>query len=300
MPQVLHTRMAGGGSMLPVAMTKPRKPAMHHRTHTIGTILLGWLLALPLAAGPRLVIEPADFEWGRQPDNKGTYEFLFTLRNAGDAPLEITNVRPGCGCTKVDLKQNTLAAGESTTMSGVLDTKGIEGHMRKGIILTTTDPERRTVVANLDIRFPFNCQGLRMRMTSYAARLQRDALWVYVQVENCDAAKAIQIQGVEVRQGWTCVDSLPITVEPEMRQLLRLTRPVEEGTEPDAFSDLPFKILSDSPLTPELEGSISYRPRASASLDVTQPSASSAPKVRWPMVRPLAAAPAGAQPDPGQ
>ncbi|MBN2449689.1 MAG: DUF1573 domain-containing protein [Lentisphaeria bacterium] len=269
-----------------------------HRVWGLVWAVCAALCVSRLVADPVLLLEPATYEWGRQAENKEVYEFSFKIANEGDSELEITNVRPGCGCTKVDLKKSKLAPGESTQMTGTLRTTGVEGKMNKGIILTTNDPKRKTAIAGLDIRFPFNCQGLRMKYTTYGARQQQDSLQVYVYMENCEAEAAIQIKAVELPEGWDCPDTLPLAVAAEDKQTLRLVRQLAPGTVPEPFDALAFKVLTDSDKTPEVTGSISYRPRVAASTRVTQENANEGearPAVRWPLTTPLvpAAATAG-------
>ncbi len=257
--------------------------------------LVGWAsvgLSAVLCGGPRLGLNPRTYEWGRQAENKGVYEFSFTLKNEGDEPLEILNVRPGCGCTKVELKTRTLAPGASAQMTGRLTTKGVEGHMRKGIILTTNDPQRKTAIAGLDIRFPYRGEGMKLRYPVYGARVRRGALWAYVHVVNCEEKTPIQVQALELPEGWNCLEKLPVTVPPEEKQTFRLMKPLAKGEQPAAFDDVHFRVLTDYEKTPRLEGTIRYHPRAPRSTVVSKvaggrKSRKTGPVIRWPMTTPL-------------
>ena len=68
----------------------------------------------------------------------------FKLTNAGDADLEITQIRPGCGCTKAEAGKNKLAPGESTTINALFDTTGFSGEVNKAVTVMTNDPTRGT------------------------------------------------------------------------------------------------------------------------------------------------------------
>ena len=73
---------------------------------------------------------------------------------------------------------------------------------------------------------------------------------------------------------------------------MRLTRPLGEGVEPEPFSDLAFRIITDCEKTPYLDGKINYRPRAPTATTVSKPVAGAevkkdGPTVRWPMTTPL-------------
>ena len=214
--------------------------------------------------GPVIVLEPPTFDWGRQAENKGEYTYTFTVKNGGDEQLQITRVRPGCSCTKVELKKQSLAPGESTEMTGALSTKGVEGAMQKGIILTTNDPLHQSTVANLAIRFPINGQGLRIRGTPTPARLRQDALWAYVMVENCEPDKPVQIQAMELPEGWDSPQALPVTVPAEDRISVVLTKPLGPKAEPQVFDGLAFTLVTDSAKTPRVQGTLAFRPETRA------------------------------------
>ncbi len=219
------------------------------------------LLACCTAWGaPLIELEPQAFDWGRQTQNKGEYTYAFKVKNAGDEVLQISNVRAGCSCTKVDLKKKTLAPGESTEMTGSLTTTGIEGVMQKGIILTTNDPQHPNAVASLAIRFPINGQGLRIRGTGLPARWREGALWAYVTVENCEPGKPILIEAMELPEGWDCTQTLPITVPPEDRATVILSRKAAVAAETQTFADLPFTLVTDSVKTPRVQNTLTYRP----------------------------------------
>ena len=255
------------------------------------TLLSSGLLAwCSVWAGPSIVLEPPTFDWGRQTENKGEYTYTFTVKNAGDEELQITRIRPGCSCTKVELKKQNLAPGESTEMTGALKTTGVEGAMQKGIILTTNDPLHQTMMANLAIRFAINGQGLRIKGNPVAVRLRQDTLWAYVMLENCEPDKAIRIEAMELPEGWDCQQTLPVTVAAEDRTSVVLTRPLGANVEPQAFDSLPFTVVTDSAKTPRVQGALSYRPETRGTA-VSAPAGqlaggTGAPAVRWPMAKP--------------
>ncbi len=243
-------------------------------------------------AAPALVLEPTVFDWGRQTENKGEYPFTFVVKNAGDQELEITRVRAGCSCTKVDLKKDKLAPGESTEMTGVLTTKGIEGPVQKGIILTSNDPVHQTTIANLTIRFPINGEGLRIRGNPVWARLRDGALWAFAVVENCEPQTPIKVEAMELPEGWDSKQTLPVVVAPEERQTLVLVRNVAEDAAATPFDGLPFTLVTDCPKTPRVSGTLNYRPETFGAAAGTAAPQGEAPKVRWPMARPAGLTPA--------
>lgn len=64
----------------------------------------------------------------------------FAIRNEGDAPLEILDVRPACGCTVADYT-STIAPGESGTVHAEVETSAFNGPIAKPIAIFTNDPE---------------------------------------------------------------------------------------------------------------------------------------------------------------
>jgi hypothetical protein len=175
-------------------------------------------------------------------------------------------------------------------MTGALKTAGAEGAMQKGIILTTNDLLHPTTVANLAIRFAVNGQGLRIKGGPTSVRLRQDALRALVTVENCEPDKPILIEAIELPEGWSCQQPLPVTVRAEDRASVPLTRKLEGGAVAPAFEALPFVLVTDSAKTPRVQGTLTYRPEISAtpvSAPTGAPAAGGgAPAVRWPMAKP--------------
>lgn len=243
----------------------------------VGSGLALWCTAW---GAPVLEVKPAVFDWGRQTENKAEYAFTFTVKNTGDEELRIDKVRPACSCTKVELKKQNLAPGESTELTGTLTTKGTQGIMRKSIHLTSNDPAHPTSLASLAIRFPFNGQGLRIQGGApTAVRLRDEGLWAFVTVENCEPETAAKIEALELPAGWESPQKFPATIAAEDRFSFILKRPVEAGAEPQAFDGLTYTLVTDSVKTPRLQNTLTYRPApppAAPKVSVTPPAAPAA------------------------
>lgn len=63
----------------------------------------------------------------------------FQIRNDGDAPLEITNVRPACGCTVAEYDK-VIAPGKTGKVHAEIDTVTFNGAIAKGVSVFTNDP----------------------------------------------------------------------------------------------------------------------------------------------------------------
>lgn len=63
----------------------------------------------------------------------------FVVRNTGQAPLEITQVRPTCGCTVADFDR-TIAPGTTGKITAEVDTAAFSGPIAKAVLVFSNDP----------------------------------------------------------------------------------------------------------------------------------------------------------------
>ena len=87
-------------------------------------------------AQPHLTINEPVFDFGFVPQN-AKISHTFLLESTGSDTLEITNVKPGCGCTKTPLKKSILAAGENTDLEVIFSTRNYKGKITKSPRITT-------------------------------------------------------------------------------------------------------------------------------------------------------------------
>jgi len=117
----------------------------------IRALLLAFLLALSAGATaaqegaaadgprPRAIVPEAVWDGGKvAPGEKIVHDFV--IRNEGDAPLTLTDVRPACGCTVAEFDE-TIAPGAAGKVHAVLDTSSFKGGIAKGITVLTDDPQ---------------------------------------------------------------------------------------------------------------------------------------------------------------
>ncbi|MBZ5587448.1 MAG: DUF1573 domain-containing protein [Acidobacteriia bacterium] len=64
---------------------------------------------------------------------------IFEVRNTGKAPLEISQVRPTCGCTVANFDR-TVAPGEGGKIVAEVDTTGFNGAISKAVLVFSNDP----------------------------------------------------------------------------------------------------------------------------------------------------------------
>lgn len=64
----------------------------------------------------------------------------FVIRNDGKSPLEITKVRPACGCTVAGSYPKTIAPGESGRFPFTIDSSKLRSRFEKPITISSNDP----------------------------------------------------------------------------------------------------------------------------------------------------------------
>jgi hypothetical protein len=91
--------------------------------------------------GPRLVVdrEVHDFGVVRQEQE---LETEFALKNAGDAPLRLLDVRADCGCAIPAVDAREVAPGASVAMRVLFRTLTFAGPLTKRVRIRSDDPER--------------------------------------------------------------------------------------------------------------------------------------------------------------
>lgn len=91
------------------------------------------------AAAPQVVVRESIHDAGTVARG-ASLEHTFSIANEGDAPLEIVEVQPTCGCTVADFDRQ-IAPGRSGEIAVVLDTSKLKGAVAKSIRVLTNDAE---------------------------------------------------------------------------------------------------------------------------------------------------------------
>ena len=105
--------------------------------------------ALLLAQTPAITFDKTHHNFGRiTPDRKVAAKYHVT--NTGNAFLNITQLRPACGCTYTMLGKWSLAPGESTDIEATFDPKGMRGAVRKSITVVSDDPKNQAASLTLE------------------------------------------------------------------------------------------------------------------------------------------------------
>lgn len=89
---------------------------------------------------PSLVCDAPMFDFGNR-YNTEEIPHTFVIQNKGVAPLVISQVRTGCGCTQAQLDRTTIPPGESASLSARLALRKHIGPKQTAIYLHTNDPD---------------------------------------------------------------------------------------------------------------------------------------------------------------
>lgn len=89
-------------------------------------------------AGPRLEIEPEEWDFGRA----GPGEVLvreFALTNTGRRDLEIGRIASACACAAAVVGRTVIPPGEATTLRVTLETRRYRGVLERWLTLRSND-----------------------------------------------------------------------------------------------------------------------------------------------------------------
>jgi hypothetical protein len=102
-----------------------------------------------MAQAPVITFDKTHQDFGRiSPERKVSAKFK--VSNTGNAYLNITQVRPSCGCTYTMLGKWSLAPGEATEIEAQFDPKGMRGLVRKSILVVCDDPKNPNLNLSLE------------------------------------------------------------------------------------------------------------------------------------------------------
>jgi hypothetical protein len=91
------------------------------------------------AAGPRIRVEPATFDFGRATQNK-TLNKEFSIRNFGTTDLVIESVSTTCGCTAALLDDKVIKPGGTAPLRVSLETRAARGRIVRSVMVRSNDP----------------------------------------------------------------------------------------------------------------------------------------------------------------
>ena len=93
------------------------------------------------AKGPRIAVEPENFDFGKSLQHK-TLTKEFSIHNYGSEDHVIENVTTTCGCTAAVAGETTVPPGESTPLKVSLETRANVGQVERTVIVRSNDPQK--------------------------------------------------------------------------------------------------------------------------------------------------------------
>ena len=106
----------------------------------LGLLLLAVLTCLVCLAQPEIKFENTTYDFGKIKEEGGKVTGKFVFTNVGNEPLELTNVRPGCGCTAANYTKGAIAPGEQGYIEATYNPYNRPGAFNKNIRVTTNEP----------------------------------------------------------------------------------------------------------------------------------------------------------------
>jgi hypothetical protein len=95
-------------------------------------------------------VEPASFDFGRAQQNRKLQK-EFSIRNFGDADLEIRDVSTTCGCTAALMDSTTVKPGGTTPLRVSLETRTYRGRLVRSVLVRSNDPERPVLELRVEV-----------------------------------------------------------------------------------------------------------------------------------------------------
>jgi hypothetical protein len=232
--------------------------------------------------GPRITSEEPTFDFGHA-DNQQVIEHTFVVKNIGDTTLEITQVRPTCGCTVANVTERMVPPGGESRLTAKLSLQGRTGLQSKAIVLHTTDPENPqyrltltgTAVQSIMIspeRLNFGQLGPGQEIVQYADLASfSDQPFNLLKVESTDPHLTATVEVLEPGKRYRVAATLKGPFQPgPMSASLRLT------------TDHPQRPQIELPASANVVGEIIYAP---SELALPAPSAD-AVLTRYVVLRP--------------
>jgi hypothetical protein len=160
-------------------------------------ILLSGLLYMIIGAQvvfaePNLVLPTNHFDFGYSPANASLC-CRFWLYSSGTDTLKITNVRPGCGCTKAPLGKEILPPGDSTMLELIYSSAHASGTIRKSATISTNGSEQNynvTFAANItsqpDSTYPVIIKPYKLDISQFGEKSRQEMKFSIVNVSDVD------------------------------------------------------------------------------------------------------------------
>lgn len=106
----------------------------------IAPLLICTTSAINVLASPQIACDVVTFDFGERSSDQ-PIEHQFILKNKGNQPLMIQQVKTSCGCTATKLESNKIEPGASVPLNVSAKLKARTGIQRKSIRVISNDPQ---------------------------------------------------------------------------------------------------------------------------------------------------------------
>ncbi len=93
--------------------------------------------------GPRLEIEPGEWDFGRAPPGE-VLVHEFALKNTGRRDLEIGRIASACACAAAVTDRTVIPPGEAATLRVTLETRRYRGVLERWLTIRSNDSRGAT------------------------------------------------------------------------------------------------------------------------------------------------------------
>jgi hypothetical protein len=83
--------------------------------------------------------------WGKVSPKDSPLKTTILIKNSGNQPLNLSKVKPGCGCTTAPVKKDVLSPGETTDIDVTFNVSGNTGPVTKTIAIESNDPNNPNI-----------------------------------------------------------------------------------------------------------------------------------------------------------
>ncbi|MCM0082211.1 DUF1573 domain-containing protein [Geomonas sp. Red32] len=118
-------------------------------TLTAISLLALLLTAVTALAAPELTVEQGKYNFGTITQGKKV-QHNFTVKNTGDAPLQIRQLIASCGCTAAKPSTSTIAPGKTGQIQVTFDSANFSGRVEKSVTMTTNAGRTPSYIFYLD------------------------------------------------------------------------------------------------------------------------------------------------------
>ena len=127
-------------------------------------------------AAPELIVEKGNHDFGSIAQGKKA-QHSFTIRNGGDAPLQIKQLNADCGCTAAKPSASVIQPGKSGEIEVTFDSTNFAGKVQKNVVMTTNAgrPPSYTFKLTADIEEALQVKPRQLSLGPIAAGATKQA-----------------------------------------------------------------------------------------------------------------------------